>query len=182
MNSVTATCVSGEWAWLLSLITAMTAQCSRSDSQSDLKALCCGFCSSKSMERRVMFKHLKESHANDPGFYINCLLCGRTFKIVSSFSSHISRSHHGTTAENAYDSKMSYEDPAEESSSQLASCDIIPNDFADESNDVEAADVDEPSQYDVSFSAGHFIVGLKEKHLVSSTMGSVLFLTSNEKI
>lgn len=123
-----------------------------------------------------MFKHLKESHANDPGFYINCLLCGHTFKIVSSFSSHISRSHHGTTAENAYDSKMSYEDPTEESSSQLASCDIILNDFADESNDVEAANVDEPSQYGVSFSAGHFIVGLKEKHLVSSTKGSVLFL------
>lgn len=66
---------------------------------------------------------------------------------------------------------MSYEDPAKVSSSQLASSDIIQSDFADESNHVEAADVVEPSQYDVSFSAGHFIVGLKEKHLVSSTKG-----------
>lgn len=46
---------------------------------------------------------LKESHINDSGFQIKCLLCGRTFKVYSSFTSHVSRSHPSVSTENAYD-------------------------------------------------------------------------------
>ena len=70
------------------------------------EVLCCGFCPFKSVVKREIFKHLKECHAQDPGFHVRCLLCWRTFKVVSSFSSHVSRLHPGIPAKSAYDNEI----------------------------------------------------------------------------
>jgi uncharacterized C2H2 Zn-finger protein len=67
----------------------------------------CEFCSFRSIVKSDVMKHLKESHVQEPGFHMNCKVCGRSFRVFSSFSSHVSHSHPGTLAENAYENKKS---------------------------------------------------------------------------
>ena len=63
----------------------------------------CSFCSFLSAARKDLLKHLKDSHVNEQGFFIKCLLCARTFRVFSSFTSNVSRSHPGMAMENAYE-------------------------------------------------------------------------------
>jgi uncharacterized C2H2 Zn-finger protein len=41
---------------------------------------------------------------------MNCKVCGRSFRVFSSFSSHVSHSHPGTLAENAYENKKAFDE------------------------------------------------------------------------
>ena len=66
----------------------------------------CGVCSFKSSVKKHLLKHLKECHTNSLGFHIKCLLCGRTFKVYSSFTSHVSRCYSGVSMDHAYSNNV----------------------------------------------------------------------------
>ena len=129
---------------------------------------CCQFCSFFSTARTDVLKHLKASHVNEPGFFINCLLCARTFRVFSSFTSHVSRCHPGIAVEKAYDSKITKHLTNQvEFEEQQNSFDCNIDDSDRSTTNHEAAQL-EPrvDHYDLVSSAGNFIVGLKEVHLV----------------
>ena len=62
----------------------------------------CRYCSFRCSTKKDILRHLSECHINDPGFCMKCLLCGRSFRVFSSFTSHVSHSHPGVSTENAY--------------------------------------------------------------------------------
>ena len=116
----------------------------------------------RSIVKSNILRHLKESYAQDPAFYLKCLLCGRSFRVFSSFSSHVSRSHPGTLVDDPYDNerispefeKMDLDSPTEADVSSAL-------DVTSEMSFSEEDPVPDPS-----LSAGKFIVGLKEKYLL----------------
>lgn len=90
---------------------------------------------------------------------MKCLLCGRSFTVFSSFTSHVSRSHPGISTENAYN------------------CEAVCPETGDFESDMDEVTSHEPSTDPCvnsndngishrQMSAANFIVGLKEKHLV----------------
>lgn len=121
----------------------------------------CGFCSFKSSMKNNLLKHLKECHSNNPGFHINCSLCSRTFKVFSSFTSHVSRSHPGVILANAYNCQARMELELEAETDHF--CDI---------NEYHPPDTE--SSNTAQMSAAHFLVGLKEKYMVSQISTCVL--------
>ena len=129
----------------------------------------CGLCPFRSATKSSILKHLKESHSQDPGFHLRCLLCSRSFTVFSSFTSHVSRSHPGTLVENAYDNEISNDQLSEDSVTDTGDVPIelaeLQTTTAMSDENTAAADV---TAHDVALSAGKFLVGLKEKHLVRS--------------
>ena len=115
----------------------------------------CEFCSFVSNSRKDVLKHLKDCHVNEPGFFLRCLMCSRKFKVFSSFTSHVSRCHPGVLVENAYESSKNHNE-------STGNDEMLLNDQQNSSDDPEARFVSQ----DISYSAGSFIIGLKEKHLV----------------
>ena len=118
---------------------------------------CCGFCSFRSVVKKDILKHLKESHVNERGFCIGCALCGRSFTVFSSFTSHVSRLHPGVSAESAYDDD--------------AVCTEMETDMIMEEVDAAFPDVENEEEHsisDISLSVANFIVGLKEMYLVNN--------------
>ena len=128
--------------------------CAMATMQQDRAVHRCQFCSFSSATKRDIIKHLKDSHVNENGFFMKCLLCDRTFCVFSSFTSHVSRSHPRIAMENAYESEMNRSTP---STSQVES------EEQDDTSLFLDSSVDHDHVTDVSFSAGNFIVGLKEK-------------------
>ena len=143
----------------------------------------CQFCSFVSSTKKTLLKHIKESHANDHGFLIKCLLCDRSFRIFSSFTSHVSRSHPGVTTESAYQYNVATEHQ-EGSNAEIEENQNHRFDEADHDYPSDCPNHDDtpsfPAVYDdavarLSMSAGRFIVGLKEKHLVNNIMYILIY-------
>ena len=131
--------------------------------------LMCSFCSFQSLSRKDLLKHLKESHINDAGFQIKCLFCGRTFKVYSSFTSHISRSHPSVSTENAYDCQ-----PVER---LMVSIIDSPNRHqpplrVHQNNDRQMA-VTLPT---IQMTAAKFLIELKKKYIVSQLVADLFFI------
>lgn len=140
----------------------------------------CKFCSFLSVTRKDLLKHIKESHVHDIGFSMNCLLCGRTFRVFSSFTSHVSRCHPGVLAETAYET---YQKSNLHSTQEEDDYNGLLSSMENESNDMEcrssAVALNDQSSIEdkIYMSAGSFIVGLKEKHLVRIPQFSYIVIT-----
>ena len=137
--------------------------------------LMCSFCSFQSLSRKDLLKHLKESHINDAGFQIKCLFCGRTFKVYSSFTSHISCSHPSVSTEDAYDCQ-----PVERLmplSREMVSIIDSPNQLTSAtiestSNDRQMA-VTLPT---IQMTAAKFLIELKKKYIVSQLVADLFLI------
>ena len=86
---------------------------------------------------------------------MKCLLCGRTYKVFSSFTSHVSHSHPGVSSEDAYSNDVIQTCNSEAELYVNLSTDESPNFPPTCTHDV------------VEMTAANFIVGLKEKYMVS---------------
>lgn len=135
----------------------------------------CQFCSFVSLTKKALLKHIKESHVHDHGFFIKCLLCDRSFRVFTSFTSHVSRSHPGVAAESTYQCNSATahgeNDTITDGDDQNHwhfDRDEANHDDVDGNTDENGYPVrlDNDAVAKLSESAGRFIVGLKEKHLV----------------
>ena len=88
----------------------------------------------------------------------------RSFRVFSSFSSHVSRLHPGTLAENAYENNTVVPDEAQ-------NVDMDVGTVSSEQISLQEELVSATEGFDcaamLKLSAGQFIVRLKEQHLVS---------------
>lgn len=113
---------------------------------------------------------LKDCHSQEPGFFIHCSLCARKFRVYKSFTSHVSRSHPGVTVERAFKNvarsiiNQPFQEPSE------YPCESM---FVEQHDPIEESIIQDQQSttavnIDVTCCAGNFILGLKEKHLVST--------------
>ena len=60
-----------------------------------MSALFCSFCDYRCHRDGFLLKHLRDFHANDPNFQVNCTLCGKSYKKWCSLKKHLHRVHSG---------------------------------------------------------------------------------------
>lgn len=61
-----------------------------------LQQYSCSFCDFRCYDdQRMLLKHMRDLHANDPNFLISCSICGQNFKKWSALKKHLHRFHRG---------------------------------------------------------------------------------------
>ena len=51
------------------------------------------YCNFRCYEERVLLKHMRTVHSNDPRFCVRCSICGKTFRKWPSLKKHLHREH-----------------------------------------------------------------------------------------
>ena len=62
-------------------------------------ALICWYCPFRTRDNKSLIQHLKDALSFEPGFRIECGICGQSFRVFSSYTSHVSRKHPGIAAD-----------------------------------------------------------------------------------
>lgn len=63
---------------------------------------CCSMCDFQCFDHRLLLKHTKSAHENDPRFLVYCSICGKSMKKWSSLKKHLQRAHKSTFSHVVY--------------------------------------------------------------------------------
>lgn len=141
--------------------------------------LMCSLCGTHSEKNlRMLLKHIRLIHADDPHFSIECTLqgCQRKFRNFHTYRNHVYFSHKNYNGEPSKDSGGQQNPPSDSDSDKNETSDEDSDDQdIDDSNNNADEDADDPNPPNLSRAAAIWILKVREKYLLpQSTIEAVI--------